>query len=181
MSSHAAHGHGTGKKILRVIGITLRLILDVIVTAILFYFLWKAGMDQKVFQTGYEWTTKAMAEGFVNVLLPLWHLNFLGALLAVVDNLVSWETFTFVMDTLVVAFVTFCAYVLWRSWWLGGTILLLGLLSLAWFTAMWALQLFGPLLIPLIISIGIVGAVASGGWWLVKKVWSWAENTDEDH
>lgn len=193
MSSHNANGNGLGKKIVKAIGIAFRICLDIVVTAILFFVLWEAGMNGElevrgemyhspnVFRTGFDWTVDAMCRGFVNVFVPLFHLEFGAAAMAVLDNFVSWETFTFVMDTAVVAFITFIAYVLWRNWWLGGTVLLLGLLSLAWFVTMWALQLFGPLLVPLILSAGLVGVVMSGGWWAMKKVWKMAEDTDDDH
>lgn len=174
--SHDSHGDSAGKKVLKVIGIGIRLALDVVVTAIVCFVFWKGGMDLDSFQNTYSRTMYGTAQGFAKVLTAVWYMNPTAVALAVLDNLWSWQTFTFVLETGVVLFITFWAYVLWRSWWLGGSFLLLGLLSLAWLFTMWGMQLFGPLVIPLVITVLAANVGTRTLWWLVKKLWSLAED-----
>ena len=170
----------TGRTMKQKIGIAFRLCVDVVATLLLLNFLYVVvGINLHVLHNGYTWTIQATAHGFVNVFVALWHLSPVAVLSAVFHNLVNWNTFTFVVDTAMLTVFTFIAYVLWRNWWLGGSMLVLCCASLVWFVGMWAFQLLGPLFIPLLLTVGIVGVVVKGVIWATKKLWKLAE--DDDH
>lgn len=175
-SHHAANG-GISADAKKAIGIALRMTFDWVMTVGVVVVLWMAIDFDLVLWTAFAWTGKAMAEGFVNVARPLMQLNAGAAAGAVLDNLVSFATFGFLVNTGIIVAIALVAYAFWRSHWLGGTMLGLSLIMLAWFVAMWALQLLGPLVFPLVITIVALGVVVVSAKMFVKWAWNLAEDS----